>query len=200
MEIINKLWESIFPIRPDYLTVKHSKPEDVTRLYLKQTSSDVVYALPFQNTLVRALIHELKFYQNEYAKELLVPIAKKILTDLPPALIVPIPLSQKRKRERGYNQVSLFAKPACDETPHTFAPNLLIRTRHTKAQTSLKRQERLVNISNSFIVPTNATGKITGQHIIIIDDVTTTGATLKEARNTLLLYQPASVTCFALAH
>ena len=79
---------------------------------------------------------------------------------------------------------------------------MLVRTRHTKPQTTLARKERLTNVVNAFDIRDIEAARtlLAGKHVLIIDDVTTTGATLKAAKATLLPLQPASITLLSLAH
>ncbi|OHA85289.1 MAG: hypothetical protein A2481_01310, partial [Candidatus Yonathbacteria bacterium RIFOXYC2_FULL_47_9] len=99
-------------------------------------------------------------------------------------LLVPIPLHKKRLHERGYNQSDLLTKEVIKhDKSNTFeyAPDLLIRTRVTAPQArSQKRSARLANLRDAFTCPDPA--RIHGRVVILIDDVSTTGATLWEAR------------------
>jgi len=97
--------------------------------------------------------------------------------------LVPIPLSAKRLRERGFNQAELLAlrlKANLGIADDLYLPRVLRRVAHTKPQAELAtRKEREKNIRNCFAVADPA--KIAGHNIIIIDDVFTTGSTAKEA-------------------
>lgn len=98
-------------------------------------------------------------------------------------LLVPIPLHRSRTRERGFNQIEIVLKALPKEfrdgTLSRLAPEVLIRTKATKQQTRLPRRERLKNMQDAFEVSNPA--RIAKSHIILIDDVATTGATLKHA-------------------
>ena len=77
--------------------------------------------------------------------------------------------------------------------------NILTKTRETPTQVSLgDRAERLENLKNAFAV--RAPEKVRGAHVVLVDDVTTTGATLLEARGELLRAGARKVTCLAVAH
>ncbi len=98
--------------------------------------------------------------------------------------IIPVPIHNARKRERGYNQSDLIAKSVAKFCNSTYAPDLLTRNVNTGTQTKLNASERSRNISQAL----HFSGKynITGSKILIVDDVLTTGATLNECALILL--------------
>lgn len=116
------------------------------------------------------------------------------------SLIVPIPLSKKRERERGYNQVALAVEAcrAVRDSYVVYAPYVLLRQKHTAPQATLTREKRLQNVRGAFRVPESAGHALRGAHVFLIDDVTTTGATLSEASRALRACG-AKVTAVALA-
>ncbi|MEK7568816.1 MAG: ComF family protein [Patescibacteria group bacterium] len=116
-------------------------------------------------------------------------------------LLVPIPLHKKRLRRRGYNQSELIARVIIkNDVENIFerAPKALVRVRETKPQAkSEKRIARFQNLRGAFRADTE---RVRGKNIILIDDVATTGATLAEARKTLLSAGARSVRAYAVAH
>lgn len=95
-------------------------------------------------------------------------------------VFIPIPLSPKRLRERGFNQSELIAKYLSDNV----ITNVLYKTRETDSQVSLKdREKRLNNLKDSFGVKNPEL--VADKNIILIDDVSTTGATIAEAKKIL---------------
>ncbi len=117
-------------------------------------------------------------------------------------IIIPIPLSDKRLRERGYNQAEKIARAVMNydnEKLFTLGTDILIRNRDTKRQANIKdRRERLYNLTDCFSVTQKE--KIIGRNIILIDDVVTTGATLSEARAVLKNIGAKKVIAFTIAH
>lgn len=117
-------------------------------------------------------------------------------------LLVPIPLHPSRRRERGYNQSELLAHELIKRdggNMFEFAPDLLARTRKTKSQARAeKRSARLANLRDAFVCHDLA--RIRSRTIILIDDVTTTGATLLEAKRALAAGRPRAVLAFTVAH
>jgi len=97
--------------------------------------------------------------------------------------ILPIPLSEQRSRERGYNQVDLIAHPLARLAGWQYTPGALCRTRHTNSQVGLGAGERRKNVLGAFQAESRI---VTGKTLLLIDDVTTTGATLDSASHALL--------------
>ncbi len=116
-------------------------------------------------------------------------------------LLVPIPLHKKRLRNRGYNQSNLIVRVISkNDTGNIFelTSSALVRIRETNPQAkSIKRAARFENLRGAFRADTK---QVRGKNIILIDDVTTTGATFSEARKTLLSAGARSVRAYAVAH
>lgn len=118
-------------------------------------------------------------------------------------LLIPIPLHKNRLRDRGYNQSELLAREVMSLSKGAdlfeFAPNLLVRTHATAPQArSQKRAARLTNLRGAFVCTDPS--RIRGRIVILIDDVTTTGATLLEAKRALAVAKPRKIFAFAVAH
>lgn len=113
-------------------------------------------------------------------------------------IIVPIPISRKSCQVRGYNQSLLLAKGVARATTFTIHDDNLIKTKETKKQAKIaKREERIKNVVGSFGV--RSVTQIEGKTIFLVDDVITTGATLREARSELLHSGARRVFCVTLA-
>ena len=97
--------------------------------------------------------------------------------------LVPVPLAKKRMRQRGYNQSERLAQGISDMTHIPVLTKVLRRIDFKQSQTSLNRQQRQANVNNTFEV-TNG-NIIRNKHILLIDDICTTGATLASCANTL---------------
>lgn len=116
-------------------------------------------------------------------------------------LVIPVPLSFRRLRTRGFNQAESIAAGFCKASGDSFllAQNILEKIRETDSQVSVKdRTSRLTNLRGAFRV--KEPHRIKGKCIILIDDVTTTGATLHECRMTLLEAGAREVFCITVAH
>ena len=111
-------------------------------------------------------------------------------------VLIPVPLSPTRMRERGYNQAALLARHL-DATKCQL--HSLQRVQHTTAQSSSTRAQRLRNLRHAFAVAEAHRAQITGQRIVLVDDVMTTGATLHAATRALLQAGAAQVDVLCVA-
>lgn len=111
-------------------------------------------------------------------------------------LVLPMPLARERLAERGYNQALLLARHlAPDKTDAA----LLLRTRHTAAQSELTRAERLRNVQGAFAVEPLRAHELRGRRMVLVDDVMTTGASLHAAAMALRQAGAAHITALVLA-
>ncbi|MEK7614223.1 MAG: phosphoribosyltransferase family protein [Patescibacteria group bacterium] len=138
-------------------------------------------------------------YNNTLLEELSELRLTKNFTE---ALLVPIPISGKRFRERGYNQMELVGRELASldgGASFSLAKNILLKTRNTESQVKTGgKSERLKNLKGSFEVAEKVS--VRGRNIILIDDVVTTGATLAEARKVLKKAGARQILSVAIAH
>jgi len=92
--------------------------------------------------------------------------------------LIPVPLARSRERERGYNQSEVLAVELSRLWKIPVWPDVVERARATRTQTELTPGDRLSNVAGAFRVHDSAGQKLRGAHVIIVDDVVTTGATL----------------------
>ena len=137
--------------------------------------------------IVRQIVHDFKYGRQIHLRYLVTRWLAAALDD--PRLrgrrfdvIIPVPLHPARKRERGFNQASLLAELLSAEISIQSKP-LLERIRYTTTQTALDRTERMENLHNAFRLRKNA--NVRGLHVLLIDDVLTTGSTLNECAHVL---------------
>lgn len=109
-------------------------------------------------------------------------------------LVVPVPLHVDKLKKRGYNQSECFAKGIAESMDITCDPKILKRNADTQTQTNKSRFQRWENINSVFSV--NDKNNVGGKHILLVDDVVTTGATL-EACAQLLLQVPNVIVSIA---
>ncbi len=154
----------------------------------------------YENGALRSLIHALKFRGVRSAAgpiaALLCEYADSLGELFGDAAVMPIPLSRKRLRERGFNQSELIAAPLARHLELPLDARSLIRIRHTKPQSeTVSAAERRENLLGCFLV--RGADALAGRNIVLVDDVTTTGTTFLEASRTLK--SAGARTIFALA-
>ena len=101
------------------------------------------------------------------------------------SMVVPTPLAPTRERERGFNQSALLARALASRWSVPFVSDCVVRARATATQTRLTPEERRGNVSGAFRAAPNARERLRGAHVVLVDDVITTGATLSECAATL---------------
>ena len=114
-------------------------------------------------------------------------------------LIVPVPLNWRRFLSRKYNQAALLAYGLARQSGVACVPHLLRRQRATVPQMRLARAERKVNVKGAFTVSPRGLRRVAGKHILLVDDVVTTGATVEACAQALLQAGAKQVDVIALA-
>ncbi len=99
--------------------------------------------------------------------------------------LVPIPLASARKRQRGYNQSALIAGGLGRRWRIPVWEDVVVRSRETSSQTRLTPEQRLDNVAGSFCVGDRHRGALPGAHLVLVDDVVTTAATLNTCARVL---------------
>jgi ComF family protein len=127
----------------------------------------------YDKVLARA-IHELKFTKT---RRLYKPLGALMLGMNMPGVdaIVPVPMHPRGLRERGFNQSLLLAKVIAEETRVPLIPDGLLKKKDTPPQIGLTAKERTTNLSGAF----SAVRSFSGMHVLLVDDVMTTGATTR---------------------
>ena len=101
-------------------------------------------------------------------------------------IIIPVPISKKRKKERGYNQSALLAREIAKQLNIGYNDTSLIKIKNITPQSSLKKEDRIKNVQNVYSVINNE--KIKNKSILLIDDIYTTGSTVNECSKKLIEY------------
>jgi len=146
------------------------------------------------------LLQRFKFHDALHWRALLVELLDRALGDAEaPDLLLPIPLTASRLRERGYNQSLEIARGLAQRRQWRCAAGLLLRVRDTAQQASLQLDARRANMQHAFAVEPAAQAGLRGAKVALVDDVMTSGATLFEAAGALRRAGAASVQAWVLA-
>ncbi len=168
--------------------------------YRDKTIKQAVWLLKYKGKKNLARV----FAENIYGRMLEELSDLEVMENFTHPILIPIPLDNKRWRERGFNQVELICRELMrlDQNKNWEMKNdCLIKIKDAEHQARIEnRSARLKNIVGSFTVPGAGIQAIKNRNIILIDDVTTTGATLGEARKTLLNAGAKKVIAFTVAH
>ena len=166
-----------------------------------ETGTALFYFYP--ESRVQQILHEFKYKGRVQLGEFLGSQFGELLINAPlyksVDLIVPVPIHSSRKRKRGYNQSEIFAKGISEQMNIPIENSALIRYKQTATQTRKDRRSRIRGLMDTIRV--QQTSKISGKHILLVDDVITTGATLSVCANKLLEASEVkiSIACIALA-
>jgi competence protein ComFC len=150
---------------------------------------------------VRELIHQFKYNHHFHLRRPLAAWLAETLVDSrilaqPIDALVPVPLHRVRHRDREFNQAEELAKLVGKPAGIPVA-KLLQRIRNTTTQTRLSREERMENLRGAFRVRHNA--RVNGRHLVLVDDVFTTGSTVEECSRVLLHAGAATVRVITVA-
>lgn len=98
-------------------------------------------------------------------------------------IILPVPISKKRYKQRGYNQTELIAREIGKRTDIELVTNCLYKEKNNVPQSTLNKEDRIENVKNAYIIKNSKI--IKGKRVIILDDIYTTGSTVNECSKLL---------------
>lgn len=150
-------------------------------------SQRLIHAIKYQGA------KEAAYYFGKISGQLLASNAGFNTIDL----VIPVPMYEPKRRKRGYNQSEYLANGIAEMLHSRVETNCLRKIRATDSQTNHKGNERWENVKNSFIVDDKE--KLTGKHILLVDDVLTTGATMDACAEALLTIPGIQISLFTLA-
>lgn len=182
------------------------------RLVNETENKDIFALYDYQNPLIKKAIWSLKYYHYPYLgkrfgyllyESFMEEINEmKMFSSGSPIYVIPIPVSKKRKKGRGYNQTEIIARSFCtsgERNLFKLDTKIIYKNRETIPQARLtNRTKRLQNLKGAFSITDEK--KIKGKTIIIIDDVTTTGGTMIETMKILNKAGAKKVIGLAVAH
>lgn len=178
----------------------------------RETGKDIVAMFDYRDPLIRKAIWELKYHHKRYLGQKLGQLLYEFLiediSDLKSIVsgrsiyVIPVPISNKKTKLRGYNQALSIAKGFCDMTDKEILElknNIIFKKRDTLPQAKItNRKRRLENVHGVFDIKNPEI--IKGRTIIVIDDVTTTGGTISEIIKLLKKSGAKKVLGFTVAH
>ena len=172
------------------------RAEPDIRLGARMRSGDLFMARYHFAEPIRRAIHLLKYEgQRSRAGWLageLMPLLEVVSTS--DSLLQPVPLSAERIRSRGFNQAHEICLALSSRTGHSVVDGVA-RVRHTRPQVELKGADRIANVQGAF----RASRAVAGRHIVLVDDVVTTGATMRECASACYAAGAAIVSGLAVA-
>jgi ComF family protein len=154
---------------------------------------------------VTAIVHALKYGGwRELAREMGSAMAEmrfEAPVERELKAVVPVPLSAARLRERGFNQAELLARFVAEHRDLPFMDDVLVRVRHTRRQARLAPRERLTNVAGAFHALDDRRPALEDAHLLVVDDVLTTAATVQDCVRALCIggARAVSVLTFARA-
>jgi len=184
-------------------------PLDKKALLKFDSKSDLTYLITtsyYNYPLIKQAVYK---YKYDFVKDLSKPLGQLMVNRLnfinktnteefpllsKDALLIPVPLHKKRLRWRGFNQAELLAVEIGKQLNIPVVNDLLIRTKYAAPQVKIKTpSERQQNIKHAFALSSNQRPQFTNKTLILIDDICTTGATLKECAKILKTLKPKEI-------
>jgi competence protein ComFC len=213
IKVIDYFLDILFPPSETEIILKRITTETIYKKCQKNNESgqDNMFSIfKYKDLFIKDCIYELKNNKNKHAirifseilKEEIIYYLEENLIDVDNLITVTwVPQHKSTYLDKGYNQAEELVKAICSSSPQIFQKvKLLIKTKKTKPQHEIKnKKERLKNLNGVFEI-SNPNLQISNALIILIDDVYTTGATLKESRRVLLQNGASKVVCFTIAH
>ncbi len=151
--------------------------------------------------VIREFVHSFKYehrfhLRHQLAQWMAAGLADDRIRDRPPDALVPVPLHPRRQRHRTFNQAIVLAEIVARRAAKPVL-HALKRVRDTPTQTRLDREKRMENLRGAFSAPKPAA--VIGRHLLLIDDIFTTGSTVHECARTLCAAGAASVRVLTVA-
>ena len=162
---------------------------------------DRAFACVYYDEKMKKLLHAFKFERRRsllpFFKELFERFSQQYLPQAPWNLVVPVPMDEAHERERGFNQARLFSAMIAKKSGKAHAPQALSCRKAGSLQSSLSKSERKKNAADRFFV--QKTEGIASAHILLVDDILTTGQTASACAKTLKAAGARTVSVLALA-
>jgi len=177
------------PMQPAKINADTHIDDKAPKIYLDHIFTPFKYAPPLSSIVLK-----LKYADEGLVAELMAPFMKRIIHGEQFDLVVPVPLSKSRRRERGFNQAELLAKAM-----GFGISQVITRIRKTSPQVDMTDTERRENQRGSFALAINNNSSIKGKRVLVIDDIITSGATTNEIARILKKSGATYVAALAIA-
>lgn len=186
--------------RTDYHRIKNNNIEKIF-----YGSVNIQFATSFfhfpKKGLVKNMIHHLKYNNRQdvgglFAMLIARDLKKQNLMNID--WVLGVPLHPEKEKKRGYNQLDVFASALAKEFNAEFSKGNLIKTVSNKSQTNKNREQRAKNVENIFDLLNS--DEFTNKHILMVDDVLTTGATLNSCLLVLSKVEGIKLSVLTIAH
>lgn len=170
-------------------------PASVENKYYDKIFSALHYKGVFKSKMLSYKFHNTKYVGMAFA-EILTGLIRKYNIDAD--IIIAVPISKERLRERGYNQSAVIAKKVSEFTKIKYKEDILIKNKNNLRQSELKLNERKENVKDAYSIKNIE--NIKNKKIILIDDIFTTGATLNECSKILKQNGARKVIAITVMH
>lgn len=204
-EICTKCWSDLIPVS-SRVCAKCGNPSSggepcpfclVMEFHFDRAISFYAYEEPLRDALL-----DFKYHRAERKGRALTGLFAEGFNDSSLAkkkfdIIVPVPLTGQKMRQRSYNQSELLAYGIADASDIPVVPYAILKVRDTPSQTGFDLGERIENVSDSFYVPDQSI--VNGKTVLLVDDIITTGATVNECAKALKTAGAREVVALSLA-
>lgn len=216
ISVIKKLFlDFLFPKSSRVIELESLSPSVLLEILprnLAEPDEGAIALFDYRDSVVKEIIWEMKYNGNRVLADRLGEILydtviselgdKNIFEKFKTAVLMPMPISDKRRFERGWNQAELLTAAVKQKdiaSRFKYLPRQLAKLRHTESQTKTAgKSERRENLKDSMKVLNP--DSVSGRCVVLIDDVVTTGSTFAEAKRALKEAGVKRVLCFAVAH
>ncbi len=163
---------------------------------INYSSSVFFYSAPIRELIIEYKFKRCTAYADIFAEYMNIYMDALFGENQKFDIVIPVPLSDKRMKERGFNQAELLSEKVAEHFEFTHNTTALLRTKSTSRQSGLPGWKRAKNMENAFYADESA---VTGKSILLIDDVFTTGNTARACAKILYDAGASSITVFTVA-